>query len=351
MSERANTGWRQAMAERPWAHDFFWALDRHEAIAADKPRIGDSAARREEYLDLGQMPHLDFPASNIASFDPETAQGKARLRVKFLGMLGPMGPLPSALTEDALRWYARHDDAFVRFLDIFNNRFLQLFYRAHSDARPASHRLRPAEDRFRDYVGSVMGIGTTGWRNLDTLPDLQKCGFAGLLGPRTVSASRIESLIAGLFGVRAEVEQFVGAWLALMPEEQTRLGAAHAVLGGGAMAGQGMIVVDTKFRLRLWPGTLERYERFLPDGAWFRRLVDAVANAVSEEYEWDVELVLPDHEPRPVALGSFGRIGWTSWMRRQDFETTGGEVRTRFSPSAAHAATMAVWGMQKGDPG
>jgi type VI secretion system protein ImpH len=341
VSAKRNIGWRQVMAEQPWAHDFFWALNRHEAIAEDRPRIGDSAGRREEYIDLGQVPYLDFPASSVASYDPKTERDKARLRVKFLGMLGPMGPLPSTTTEEALRWFSRHDDAFVRFLDIFNNRFLQLFFRAHSDSRPASHRLRPGEDRFRDYVGAAMGMGGTAWRDLDSVPDLQKLGFAGLLGARTVSASRIESLVGGVFGVAAEVVQHVGAWLPLSRDEQTRLGTAHAELGQGAMMGSGVLVVDTKFRLRLFPRTLARYERFLPNGPWFRRLVDVISNAVSQEYEWDVELVLPDHEPRPTQLGQYGRLGWTSWMRSPGYVATGAELRTRFSPSGGYAVTMA----------
>ena len=332
MNAKRNMGWREVLAEQPWAHDFYWALNRHAALTADRPRIGDTAVRREESLDLGQVPYLDFPASAVAAYDPKTEREKARLRVKFLGLLGPMGPLPSSITEEALCWFSRRDDAFVRFLDIFNNRFLQLFYRAHSDARPASHRLRPQDDRFRDYLGSAMGIGNPSWRDLDSLSDLQKCGFAGLLGARTISASRIEGLVSGVFGVRSEVEQFVGAFLPLAPEEQTRLGDAHVELGQGAMLGRGMLVVDTKFRLRLFPGTLARYERFLPNGDWYRRLVDAVSNAVSQEYEWDVELVLPDHEPRPTELGRYGRLGWTSWMRSPEFGGTGAELRTRFSP-------------------
>lgn len=341
MSAKRNVGWRQVMAEQPWAHDFFWALNRHEALSEDRPRIGDSSARREEYLDLGQVPFLDFPASGVASYEPKTERDKARLRVKFLGLLGPMGPLPSSITEEALKWFSRHDDAFVRFLDIFNNRFLQLFFRAHSDSRPASHRLHPGDDRFRDYVGSAMGIGGPSWRDLDSMPDLQKCGFAGLLSARTISASRIETLVSGIFGVPAQVEQFVGAYLPLSRDEQTRLGADHASLGQGAMLGGGMLAVDTKFRLRLFPGTLARYERFLPNGAWFRRLVDAISNAVGLEYEWDVELVLPDHQPRPTELGSYGRLGWTTWMRPPGAASKGVELRTRFSPSGEYAVTMA----------
>jgi type VI secretion system protein ImpH len=335
-----NVGWRQLLAEEPWAHDFYWALNRHEALADGKPRLGDSSTRREEYLDLGQVPYIGFPASAVASYDPKTEREKARLRVKFLGLLGPMGPLPSTTTEEALEWFRQRDDAFVRFLDIFNNRFLQLFYRAHSDARPASHRLRPGDDRFRDYVGSAMGVGGPSWRDLDSLPDLQKVAFAGLLGTRGTSASRIEHLVSGVFGIASEVDQFVGSYLPLVADEQTRLGTAHTTLGDGALVGRRVLTVDAKFRLRLFPATLAIYEKFLPIGVWARRLADAIANAIGFEYEWDVELVLPDDQPRPAQLGTYGRLGWTSWVRKRGAHRKGEFVRTRFSPIASDAGTM-----------
>ena len=67
---------------------------------ADRPRIGDSAARREEYVDLGQDPYLEFPASNLASVTEE--DGRLRIIVKFLGLLGPQGALPLATTDESL---------------------------------------------------------------------------------------------------------------------------------------------------------------------------------------------------------------------------------------------------------
>ena len=324
--------WRQELAEKPWLHSFLWALMRHEAIEDGKPRLGDSATRKEEYLDLGQIPHFDFPASNVATYSPKTEAGKARLRVKFLGMLGPMGPLPSSTTEEALAWYSKRDEAFVQFLDIFNNRFLQLFYRAYADARPATQAMRPSDDRFRDYVGSAMGIGNTTWRDLDSLPDYQKLQFSGLLGARSLSASQIESLVAGIFGMEAEVDQLVGSTLPVRNEEQSRLGAAFASLGRDAMLGSEAISVDTKFCLRLFPETLDNYEKFLPGGEWSQRLVDTIVNAVGFEYEWDVELVLPESELKPARLGSFGQLGWTSWVRPPEKEPSDSAVRTRFTP-------------------
>ncbi len=324
--------WREQMAEKPWLHSFLWALMRHEGLEDSKPRIGDSSTRAEEFIDLGQVPHLDFPASNVASYTPETDAGKARLRVKFMGMLGPMGPLPSTTTDEALAWYSKRDEAFVRFLDLFNGRFMQLFYRAYADARPAVHAMRPQDDRFRDYLGSATGIGGKTWHALDSMPDYQKLSFAGLMGPRTVSASQIESLAAGVFGIDAEVDQLVGSSLPIRADEQTRLGQAFSALGNDAMIGGEVTSVDTKFRLRLFPETLENYEKFLPGGAWSERLIDAISNSVGFEYEWDVELVLPDQEPRPATLGEYGQLGWTSWVRKKQKEPTLEVVRTRFTP-------------------
>ena len=330
--------WREDLAAEPYRHDFFWTLARFEALNPTKPRIGETITRRDEYVDLGQIPFLDFPASNVATFDPGTAGTKPRVRVKFLGLMGPMGPLPITTTEEAYRWYRNSQhlnggDAFTRFCDIINNRFLQMFYRAHANARPAQHMRQPLKDRFRDYVGSSIGIGSQAFREMDTMPDYQKLAYAGLLASRGPSASRIVNLISGIFGIEAEIEEFIGTYLDVDPEDQTRLGAAHAVLGSGAMAGSRVLTVDTRFRLSLHVKDLREYENFLPGGHWADRLVDALSNAVGFEYDWEVELVLPREEAKPSQLGGFGRLGWTTWVPDAVVaDDAPDHVRTRFSP-------------------
>lgn len=330
--------WEQEITAEPWRFDFFAALRRAEALHPDQPRLGDSAALRDEYLDLAQEPHLSFPAANIARYVPATKEHRARLTARFLGMLGPMGPLPLATTDEARLWYMRHDDAFARFLDIFNGRFLQLFYRAFADARPAEQHVRPNDDRFMDYVGSVIGIGGGPWRGLDSMPDLEKLRFAGLLGARSISAPRIEGLVSGTFGVRAAVEQFVGLALELGPDEVTRLGQANARLGSGCMLGSRVISVDHKFRLQIVTADLPTYEAFLPGGRWCRRLVDTLLNVVGYEYEWDVELLLPEPLAPPAKLGSYGQLGWTGWMHKPEKADAQRYLRARFSPTALTTA-------------
>ena len=84
----------------PWRFDYFTVLRHLERTYQDQPRISDSAARREEYVQFGQDPYVEFPASNLARVVHGDNQ-PLKMFVKFLGLLGPQGALPLA-TSGAL---------------------------------------------------------------------------------------------------------------------------------------------------------------------------------------------------------------------------------------------------------
>ncbi len=173
---------RELEAE-PWRFDYFTVLRHLERVHEDQPRIGDSATLRDEFVLLGQDPFMEFPASNLARVEQADDEDKPlKIFVKYMGMLGPQGALPLATTEEAYHYVLANDDAFPRFLDIFNHRFLQLFFRAWANSRPIAQHDRPTADRFFAYIGSAIGIGSEPYRNLDSVPDAAKLGFAGLLG-------------------------------------------------------------------------------------------------------------------------------------------------------------------------
>ena len=189
------------IGKEPWRFDFYSVLRRIERSFAERPRIGDSASLREEYVALGQDPYMDFPASNLSRFERDET-GRLRILVKFLGLLGPQGALPLATTEEAYSWSLMRDDAFPRFLDILNHRFLQLFFRAWSDARPIGQHDRPDADRFVTYVGAMIGIGSGPFQSLDAVPDAAKMAYAGLMAPASKSASRLARIPTSIFPPR-----------------------------------------------------------------------------------------------------------------------------------------------------
>ncbi len=296
----------------PWRYDFFSVLRRLERSFPEKPRIGDSSAQREDYIRLGQNPFMDFPASNLSAFE-RNADGRFRVLVKFLGMLGPQGALPLATTEEAFLWTLR-DDAFPRFLDIFTHRFLQMFFRAWADARPVAQHDRPEADRFIAYIGSMIGVGTPIYRDLDSVPDQAKLAYAGLMAPQAKSASRLRNLVSGIFGVAVEVDEFVGSRLTLEEADRTRMGQRNCGLGGGILVGASVYSVDDKFRIRIFVKSMAQYVTYLPSGGRCEPLADLVFFYVGDELDWEVELAIPAGAVEPVRLARFGQLGYTSWM-------------------------------------
>jgi type VI secretion system protein ImpH len=299
--------------KEPWRFDFFTVLRRLERSYPEKPRVGDSTARREEYVALGQNPYMDFPASNLSAFERD-AEGRFRVLVKFLGLLGPQGALPLATTEEAYSWNLMRDDAFPRFLDILNHRFLQLFFRAWSDSRPIAQHDRPADDRFIAYIGGMIGMGTEPYRDLDAVPDEAKLAFAGLMGPQAKSASRLRNLVSGLFGVAVEIDEFVGSRLTLEEEDRTRMGQRNCGLGGGILLGASVYSVQDKFRIRIFVQSMDQYVTYLPTGKRCEPLADLVFFYIGDQLDWDVELAIPAGAVKPMQLSRFGQLGWTSWM-------------------------------------
>lgn len=304
---------REELVAEPWRFDMLATLRRFERENADKPRLGDAATLAEEYLVVSQNPYLEFPASNLEAAAAEQS-GRMRLVARFLGMFGPQGALPLATTEESYLWLLERDDAFPRFVDIFQRRFIALFFRAWADARPIAQNDRPDQDRFRDYIGSMIGVGAPLFRDVDSLSDFAKMEYAGLLAPRVKSASRLRSFLCSLFGARVEIDEFVGLWLTLDAGERSRLGRRASGLGTDCMLGASMFSVSDKFRVRVFVRDFAQYQRFLPGSDHARQIGDAVFLYVGEEYDWDMELAIPAGEIRPVRLGQGAKLGWTTWM-------------------------------------
>lgn len=317
----------------PFAHDLLLVLRRIERTTGGQPRIGDSAARREDVVTLGQNPYLDFPASTIAEASRD-ASGRLQLIVKFLGLLGPQGALPLSTTDEAYGWLIEHDDAFPRFLDVFNHRFLQLFYRAWADARPIAQAERPDEDRFAAYAGAWIGLGASGSQAARLSPVPGTIAYAGLLGPAARSGSRLRNALAGLLGVEAEVEEFVGSFLELEPDDHSHLGRRNVRLGQDMLLGRSVFSVEDRIRLCIYAADLPAYERLLPGGEDCRRLAKLVFFYLGDELEWEVELALPVACVRPLRLGQSGRLGYTTWIG-SDAAPSGGAYRrdARFQPA------------------
>jgi type VI secretion system protein ImpH len=279
--------------------DFFQVLRLIENAHPQLPRIGSSLRPRDDAVRFGQDPGLIFHASMLGRYTRASADGRARLAVNFFGLLGANGPLPLHLTE-YVRDRLRHggDATLLAFLDVFHHRMLSLFYRARASAEPAISLDRADGDRFSMFVGSMFGIGAPALRERDDIGDFAKLHFAGLLANKARPASGLVSILRAYFRLPLHVEQFVGHWMRLPPEIQSRIGRA----GDGNRLGASLLL------------GYDDYRRFMPGGDSLKRLLAWVRNYVGLTLDWDVRLILKKEERPPLRLGGTTRVGWSTWL-------------------------------------
>jgi type VI secretion system protein ImpH len=304
------------LSRAPHEVDFFQALRRLESLHAQLPRIGVASRLDHEPVRFGQLPSMAFAPSTIAALKTSSTI-PPRLLVNFIGLLGPNGPMPLHITEYVRDRELNSGDAtLARFFDIFNHRIIALFYRAWSSAQQSVSHQRPAEDRFAQYIASLIGYGFPTLRKRDAVNDLAKLHYAGRFAMQTRPPEGLAAIISDYFAVPATLEEFVGQWLPLDPPRRLRLGESPdtGALGQTAIVGGSIWDRGQKFRMRLGPLEYDAYQRFLPGGGWLAHLSAMVRNYIGDEFTMECRLVLSAASVPRACLGRLGKLGWSTWL-------------------------------------
>lgn len=318
-----------ALRDHPEAFEFFEAARRLECVFPERPRLGHSTKAADDFVRLCQTPSLAFAPKTVDRYEPGGGGKPARLHGLFFGLFGPNAPLPLHLTEYAIdRELNAKDRTFTAFANIFHHRMMSLFYRAWADSQPTVQMDRPAEDRFRLYMGALVGLATPDLGDRDALPDQFKRFFAGRLLQQSRNAEGLKGLLERFFRVPVGIVEFVTEWMRLPPSSHLRLGASGevAALGLTTVTGEYVRGSQQRFRLRLGPLSRSEFNNFLPGGEALRQLEAAVKTYVGEEKAWDVQLVLKRADVPATRLGQNGRMGLTTWMGRPQLEGDADQV-------------------------
>lgn len=327
LKERAELS--NALTSAPYSYDFFQVLRRLEGLHPEQPRLGAAGRPHLEPLRVRQDVALHFAPSSVSSSGVDQ-QGRTVVEQAFFGHFGPNGPLPIHLT-DFVRERIRHvgDHTLSRFLDTFGHRFALYLYRAWVQVRPTASFDRPSSDRFRAYVGSAVGLGSSSRQNRDAAPDEVKLYLSGWLSRHVRPPEGLAALVASFFRLPTRVESFCGHWMMLPESDRTRLGARDmsAKLGQGVVLGKSVWDRQHKFRLKLGPMTLSQYESMLPGNSALFKLDAFVRQYCCDEFFWDAQLLLEASEVPQIRLGSSGRLGWTTWLGRRSAATPAGDLK------------------------
>lgn len=309
----------------------------------------DALLRRDDdgLVRLHSAITLGFPGGAIvaASRPADGGLEPVECEVACFGLVGPAGVLPRHYTTLIMERLRRFRDATLRdFLDVIENRSLWLLYRAWTKYRqvPLIERTRLRDsgtpwddgassprDPVTASVACLTGLGTRGLPDRLRIDDELVFHYAGHYAHHPRSADALEQLLSDAFGMTIRVEQFVGRWLSLEPQDQTRLASPeepegrNARLGAGAIAGARVWNVQSVIEIIAGPLTLPEFLSLLPGARWLGQIGDAVRMYVGLALDIRVRPQLAAASVPGTSLAASrevdrsrppARLGWTTWL-------------------------------------
>lgn len=333
----------------PFDFDFFQAVKLLELMYPAHSPVGEGFDPEKEPVHFRARVSFDFPASDVQDLESGQGQLPARMTTNFMGLAGATGPLPTPLIELLLERLKEKDTGIRDFLDIFNHRLISLMYRTRKIHRvslssevskaagsPSARRLlsdhsksaatpRPSfrggtETPLDNYLYAFLGLGLAGLRNRmlesDHLEDRALLPYTGLLNQRPRSVVGLEQMLSDHFRMAVHVEQLLGMWRRIEPEQLTTLGLTgrNQILGQSIVVGSHIWDQQGRFCIVLGPLDFETFQQFLPDGSAYKPLCAMTRFYAGEEFEFRVRLKIKAAEIPELHLGQ-ARLGWTTWLR------------------------------------
>ncbi|MCS7009392.1 MAG: type VI secretion system baseplate subunit TssG, partial [Chthoniobacterales bacterium] len=126
----------------------------------------------------------------------------------------------------------------------------------------------------------------------------------------------LEAIISEYFHIPVKIQNWAGHWLGLPEGERCKLGRQNptAQLGVGALLGERVWDVASRFRVVLGPMNHKRFRDFLPSQRSRRRLELILQYLTGDSWEIEIQLLLEGPLTPPFKLGETGFLGWDTWL-------------------------------------
>ncbi len=283
---------------------------------------------------------IEEPDWKSAPSDEPNIPDQIELTPAFMGMLGAMGALPIFYTEMLLQRELTYRDTAARaFLDIFTNRAVALFYAAWRKYRLPLHYEHEQRRAYLDVLLSISGLNHAAQRDAlrrgdGPVYDEMVAGYAAAVHHRPVAAQYLQRVLSDYFHTRIRIEQFVGRWYDVPPDQCSSLGGNNSVLGRSALAGARIWQRD--LRVRIWIGPLRRpeFRDYFPGKAHAQALRKILGLLADVTYEYEVRLILAKEDVNSVALdpGKGSYLGWDSFICTHDADADRSDVSYELAP-------------------
>ncbi|MDR2663886.1 MAG: type VI secretion system baseplate subunit TssG [Treponema sp.] len=319
--------WSQNLRQGISVPDFWGFVRKLEKNNASKPRLGYAKYPSDENIRFGQMPHLYFPASDIA----EIAEGKragvdALMFTYFFGLLGVNGPMPLEFTNYVYqRSYSHYDQTWRRFLDIIHHRMHVFYYRAFAQNEQSISFDRPGDDPVRNIIRSLTALPQ---ETADTVLEAVTLSYAEHFSFMARNRSGLEDILRRMLKTAVKVNDFITAPYDLAPGDYAVLGDRKtAVLGVNLQIGRSCLCATRRFEIEIGPIGYDMYQVLMTPASGF----EALRRTVNFYLDRPLDYVFVIHLARggvPARLGfdwtranaDAAQLGYTCWLGNPDRE-------------------------------
>ncbi|WP_449433511.1 type VI secretion system baseplate subunit TssG [Pseudomonas putida] len=296
--------------EQPWRFAFFQAM----RLLQRSGSPGHCASQ----------PGLAFAPSDLASLEREPS-GAWCLRVNFLGLCGPNGVLPRHYSEWQLALERRNEHAFSDFLDLFNQRLLDLFWRAWAHHRSEVGVELDLGPGALGHVYDLIGLGTPllrpEARARTGLPGAALGYYSGLIAQRPHGPGAVAQIMSHWLQAQVTIQPCVGTWQRIPPTRCTRLGKTAARLANDCQLGSHYWDRQSTLRLVVGPLSQVAFEALLPcaagQGARLSSAVELARFITGLAIDLRICLVLALDQVPKLRLGQATHLGWNTWLGGQ----------------------------------
>jgi type VI secretion system protein ImpH len=303
------------LADRPGLFSFDAAV-RLLLLRRRKRRVSDAIVLRA-------AANLAYPAADVVGV--VVGRGLPELVVGIPGLAGANGPLPWHYSG-TIRDGGRRLRALI---DLLSSRFLAALAEAgikyRLDRAVETARIESGTGRSQHEIALLAAAGFADV-DLDSLVPqgaLPLLAYARLFAQQPRTTAGMAALAGDWLGVPVRVVEFTGRWVAIAPDQRTRLPrgrrpGAYTRLGLDAAVGERIFDAQSRLTLRLGPLTWPDFCALLPGGERLAQLKTLTRAYLGLSQGFDVQPVLAAAQVPMLRLSASAspgpRLSRTTWL-------------------------------------
>ena len=266
----------------------------------------------ERTITLAEKANGQFSISSIEEVGLKNNIPQITLSPRAL--FNPLGILPQYIFEVLSEQSASKEDTLYQFLNLFNERIIQLQYAAFQKSRLyLSFELRPNDNAFNTMINAMTGCNHSATSEISPL---ERLFYANVFNRRHISRSVIEKTLRQIFKLPINIQSNQGQWFNLPKTQQSKLGQHFNQVGRNVALGQRYWNIQHKVMLVIGPLTLAEFTQFLPKKSSLKRLNAWLGLLLPNEIHYELKFILhQDSIPETQLNHHHSALGHTTWLK------------------------------------